>query len=264
MTKKLVGKAAIVTGAGKGVGRGIALALAAEGARMVVAARSEDRAAPVLAEISGGGGEAIGAVCDVTRLEQIDACVAAAVDAFGTVDILVNNANVAPYGELLDVSDKAFELAFRVGPLAVLRFMRACHPHLAARRDGGDDGGVSGGGVIVNLTSGSALRAHPLGLGAYAAVKDAIGVLTRAAAVEWGPAGIRAVALMPFAASEGMDWWADHDPDGYAQALAEVPLRRIGDPEADIGRAAVWLCSPDASYVTGTTLVVDGGQSYLR
>lgn len=254
MTGRLAGKAAIVTGAGKGVGRGIALALAAEGARVVVAARSEDRAAPVLAEISSRGGEAIGAVCDVTRPEQIEACVGAAVDRFGGVDILVNNANVAPYGELLDVSDKAFELGFRVGPLAVLRFMRACHPHLAA--------GV--GGVIVNLTSGSALRAHPLGLGAYAAVKDAITVLTRTAAVEWGPAGIRAVAVMPFAASEGMDWWADHDPDAYARVLAEVPLRRVGDPELDVGRAVVWLCSPDASYVTGTTLVVDGGQSYLR
>jgi NAD(P)-dependent dehydrogenase (short-subunit alcohol dehydrogenase family) len=190
----------------------------------------------------------------VADFEAAGRIVATAVDTFGTVDILVNNANVAPYGELLDVSDKAFELAFRVGPLAVLRFMRACHPHLAA--------GV--GGVIVNLTSGSALRAHPLGLGAYAAVKDAITVLTRTAAVEWGPAGIRAVAVMPFAASEGMDWWADHDPDAYARVLAEVPLRRVGDPELDVGRAVVWLCSPDASYVTGTTLVVDGGQSYLR
>jgi NAD(P)-dependent dehydrogenase (short-subunit alcohol dehydrogenase family) len=214
--------------------------------------------APVVEEIARRGGEAMSAVCDVTRPEQVEACVAATVDAFGTVDILVNNANVAPYGELLAVSDKAFELAFRVGPLAVLRFMQACHSHLAAGDGGGD------GGVIVNLTSGSALRPHPLGLGAYAAVKDAISVLTRAAAVEWGPAGIRVVALMPFATSEGMDWWADHDPEGYARVLAEVPLRRIGDPEADIGRAAVWLCSTDASYVTGTTLVVDGGQSYLR
>ncbi len=248
----LAGRAAIVTGAGKGVGRGIALALAGAGARVAVAARSEDRAAPVVAEISERGGEAVPAVCNVADAASVEACVAATVDAFGTVDLLVNNANVAPTGALLEVTDKAFDLAWRVGPLAVLRFMRACHPHL------------QGGGVIVNLTSGSALRSHPHRLGAYAATKEAISSLTRAAAVEWGPDGIRVVALMPFATSVGMDWWKEHDPDAYAEVLAEVPLGRIGDPEVDIGRAAVWLCSPDAGYVTGTTLVVDGGQSYLR
>jgi len=248
----LADRAAIVTGAGKGVGRGIALALAAAGARVVVAARSEDRAAPVVAEIAGRGGEALPVVCDVARPEAIEACVTATVEAFGTVDILVNNANVSPYGDLLAVTDKAFELGWRVGPLAVLRFMRACQPHLA------------GGGVILNLTSGSALRPHPRGLGAYAATKEAISALTRAAAVEWGPVGIRAVALMPLATSEGLDWWREHDPEAYAQVLAEVPLGRFGDPETDIGRAAVWLCSAEAAYVTGTTLVVDGGQSYLR
>jgi len=248
----LAGRVAIVTGAGKGVGRGIALALAAAGARVVVAARSEHKASPVVGEIVDRGAEAIGVVCDVADPDAARSCVAATIDAFGAVDILVNNANVAPYGPLLDVTDKAFDLAWRVGPAAILRFMRTCHPHLVD------------GGVILNLTSGSALRSHPLGLGAYAAVKDAITVLTRTAAVEWGPSGIRVVALMPFAASEGMDWWREHDPDAYARVLGEVPLGRIGDPEADIGRAAVWLCSPDASYITGTTLVVDGGQSYLR
>lgn len=255
MNGRLAGRAAIVTGAGKGIGRGIALALAAEGARVVVAARSQERAAPVVADIEGRGGVAVPVVCDVSRPDDVEACVAAAVDAFGGVDVLVNNANVSPTGALLEVTDKAFELGWRVGPLAVLRFMRACHPHLAA---------AEGGGVIVNLTSGSALRAHPHRLGAYAATKEAISALTRAAAVEWGPAGIRVVALMPFATSDGMDWWRQHDPGAYAEVLAEVPLGRIGDPEADIGRAAVWLCSSDAGYVTGTTLVVDGGQSYLR
>jgi len=250
----LAGRPAIVTGAGKGVGAGIALALAAEGARVVVAARTAEKAAPTVEQIEARGGTAIPAVCNVTKPDDIDACVATTVDAFGAVDILVNNANVSPYGPLLEVTDKAFTLGWQVGPAAVLRFMRACHPHLRA----GD------GGVIVNLTSGSALRAQSLGLGAYAATKEAISSLTRAAAVEWGPDGIRAVNLMPFATSGGMDWWRDHDRPAYDKVLAEVPLRRIGDPEADIGRAAVWLCSDDAGYITGTTLVVDGGQSYLR
>jgi NAD(P)-dependent dehydrogenase (short-subunit alcohol dehydrogenase family) len=250
----LDGKVAIVTGAGKGIGKGIAVALAAEGARVVVAARSEEKAAPALAEIAERGGTAIPLVCNVAHPDDVLACVAGTVDAFGGIDILVNNANVSPYGNLLDVTDKAFDLGWKIGPLAVHRFMRACHPHLKA----------SGAGVILNLTSGSMLRADSVGLGAYAATKAAISSLTRAAAVEWGPDGIRAVNLMPFASSDGMDWWKDHDPDAYAAVLAEVPLGRIGDPEADIGRAAVWLCSKDAGYITGTTLVVDGGQTYLR
>jgi meso-butanediol dehydrogenase / (S,S)-butanediol dehydrogenase / diacetyl reductase len=249
----LAGRVALVTGAGKGVGRGIALALAAEGARVVVSARSEEKAAPVVAEIEARGGEAVTDVCNVAKPEDVEACVAGTVERMGGLDILVNNANVAPYGPLLEVTDKAFDLGFRVGPLAMLRFMRAAHPHLA-----------NGGGVIVNLTSGSFLRTHPLELGAYAAIKSSMSALNRAAAVEWGGDGIRVVGLMPFSASDGMDWWKEHDPAAYEQVLDEVPLRRIGDPEADIGRAAVWLCSDDASYITGTTLVVDGGQSYLR
>ena len=256
--KVLDGRVAIVTGAGKGVGQGIALALAAEGAKVVIAARSEEKAAPTVEEITSRGGEALPVVCDVGDPDQVTSCVAATVEAYGQIDILVNNANVAPYGNLLDVTDKAFDLGWRIGPLATHRFMRACHPHLAAEKGG------RRGGVIVNLTSGSMLRADSVGLGAYAATKSAISSLTRAAAVEWGPAGIRAVNLLPFATSEGMDWWKEHDPDSYANVLAEVPLGRIGDPEADIGRAAVWLCSDDAAYITGTSLVVDGGQTYLR
>jgi meso-butanediol dehydrogenase / (S,S)-butanediol dehydrogenase / diacetyl reductase len=253
VTGVLEGRSAIVTGAGKGVGRGIALALAAEGARVLVSARSEEKAAPVVAEIEARGGTATSNVCNVAHPEDVERCVAEAIEAFGRLDILVNNANVAPYGPLLDVTDKAFDLSFRIGPLAMLRFMRVAHPHLA-----------DGGGVILNLTSGSFLRTHPLELGAYAAIKSSMSALNRAAAVEWGGDGIRVVALMPFSESDGMEWWKEHDPSAYAQVLDEVPLGRIGHPETDIGRAAVWLCSDDASYITGTTLVVDGGQSYLR
>ncbi|MEJ7584291.1 MAG: SDR family NAD(P)-dependent oxidoreductase [Acidimicrobiales bacterium] len=111
----LAGRAAIVTGAGKGIGRGIALALASAGARVVVAARSVEKAAPVVAEITERGGVAVDAVCNVADPDAVEACVATTLDAFGTVDILVNNANVAPYGALLEVTDKAFELAWRVG-----------------------------------------------------------------------------------------------------------------------------------------------------
>jgi len=243
----LYGKATIVTGAGQGVGEGIAKALAAEGARVVCAGRTFEKVERVAKEIAGRGGTAQPLECNVARPEEISACVDFTVGEYGTVDILVNNAVVSPLGPLLEVTDKIFTLGFRVGPLATLRFMQACHPHLR------------GGGVVVNLTSGSVLRTDPTGLGGYAALKESVSSLTRAAAVEWGPDGIRVVALMPLAMSPGLEFWQEYDPDAFQRVLGEVPLGRIGECEADIGRAAVFLCGPDAGYITGTTLPVEGG-----
>jgi NAD(P)-dependent dehydrogenase (short-subunit alcohol dehydrogenase family) len=248
----LDGKAAIVTGAGQGVGQGIALALAAEGASVTLAGRRTKPLDRTLATIESRGGTAQVVSCDVKDADAVVACVEATVAAYGTVDILVNNAQQVPLGNLLDVTDEAYSDGFLSGPLATLRFMRACHPHL------------KGGGVVINLGSGSAIRTDPTGLGAYASVKDAIRVLSRAAAVEWGRDGIRVNTLLPLAMSPGMEWWSENFKDDYEQTLSEVPLGRIGDCEADIGRVAVFLCSDDARYITGTSLVVDGGQVYLR
>ncbi len=248
----LDGKVAIVTGAGQGVGQGIALALAAEGAAVTLAGRRQKPLGRTLGTIEERGGRAQIVPTDVCDAEAVTRCVGETVNAFGTVDILVNNAQQVPLGNLLDVTDEAYETGFRSGPLAALRFMRACHPHL------------KGGGAVINLGSGSALRTDPTGLGAYASVKDAIRVLSRAAAVEWGSDGIRVNTLVPLAMSPGMQWWSEHFPDEYQGTLAEVPLGRIGDCERDIGRVAVFLAGPDGAYVTGTTIVVDGGQTYLR
>ena len=145
----LDGKVALVTGAGQGVGRGIALALAGEGARIAVAG-------PI--------------VCDVMIAADIERCVQQTVAALGTVDILINNAQVVPLGRLLDVTEEHYQEGMDSGPLATLRFMKACYPYL---RDGG---------CIVNLGSSSAIRWDPIGYGAYAAAKEAIRALTRAAA----------------------------------------------------------------------------------
>jgi len=248
----LEGKVAIVTGAGQGVGRGIALALAAEGAAVTVAGRTEDKLVDTCAEIERRGGLAIPALCEVAEREQIEACVADTLAQLGKIDILVNNAQAVPLGPLLKVPDEAFELGWRTGPLATLRFMRACHPHL------------KGGGAIVNLASGAGLRPDPIGLGLYAAIKEAIRSITRAAACEWGKDGIRVNAIIPLANSPGMDAWTKIYADEAERFLATVPLGRVGDCEQDIGRAVVQLVGPDFSYVTGTTLMLDGGQAYLR
>jgi NAD(P)-dependent dehydrogenase (short-subunit alcohol dehydrogenase family) len=157
-----------------------------------------------------------------------------------------------PLGKLLEVEDEEFERGFRSGPLASLRLMRACHDELC------------GGGVVINLGSGSALRPDPDGLGAYAAIKEATRMLTRAAAWEWGPMGIRLLNIVPLAASPGMEWWKENFSDEYQDMLSSVPLGRVGDCETDIGRAVAWMCGPDAGYMTGSTIMLDGGQGWLR
>lgn len=248
----LDGKVALITGAGQGVGRGIALELARAGASVAVAGRTLEKVEEVAREIDALGGQAQAVSCDVVDGADIERTVDETVARFGTVDILVNNAQGVPLGRLLEVDDEMFRYGFESGPMAALRFMRACHPHLC------------GGGSIVNLGSGSALRPDPIGYGAYAAVKEAIRTLTRAAACEWGPDGIRVNAIVPLAMSPGMEAWSKLFADEYETLLASVPLGRIGDCEQDIGRAVAMLVGPGSGYVTGQTLMLDGGQSYLR
>jgi len=248
----LDGKVALVTGAGQGVGQGIALALATEGCAVAVAGRTESKLVTTCEEISARGARAIPIACEVGDAAQIEACVKRTVDELGTVDILVNNAQSVPLGKLLDVTDDAFDAGWQTGPLATLRFMRACHPHL------------KGGGLIVNLATGAALRPDPIGYGAYAAVKEAIRTLTRAAACEWGPDGIRANSIIPIGMSPGMKMWSQFAPEECEAFMSTIPLGRGGDCEKDIGRAVVLLASEGASYITGTTLMLDGGQAYLR
>jgi len=249
---RLDGKVAIVTGAGQGGGRGIALALAGEGAAIVAAGRTLAKCDDTVAELTRRGQRGIAVRCDVERADDCVALVDRAVAELGTVDILVNNAQVVPLGRLLEVTDEEADAGWRSGPLASLRLMRACHPHLV------------GGGVVVNLGTAASLRPDPIGYGAYAAVKEAIRALTRAAACEWGPDGIRVNAMVPLSSSPGMDTWKAMVPDEYEAFMATVPLGRLGDPEGDIGKAVVFLCSDESSYITGQTLIVDGGQAFLR
>ncbi|MHA3792751.1 SDR family oxidoreductase [Sphingomonas sp. YL-JM2C] len=244
----LDGRTAIVTGAGQGVGRGIALALAAAGARVAVVGRTLDKVEGVAAEI---GAVARAFRCDVKDAASIDALVAAVAGAFGGIDILVNNAQEVPLGPLAEVSDEAFAAGFESGPLASFRLMKACHPHLKA----------SGQGVIVNLATSAAVRWDMSGYGAYAAVKEATRILTRAAAAEWGVDGIRALTIAPHADSPGLKAWIEGRPEEAEAFFRTIPLRRIGRCEEDIGRAVAALCGPEFGYFTGATVPLDGGQA---
>jgi meso-butanediol dehydrogenase/(S,S)-butanediol dehydrogenase/diacetyl reductase len=247
----LEGKIALVTGAGQGVGQGIALALAAEGARVAVTGRTGSKLEASCKLIEARGGEALPVVCDVKSAQALERCVAAVVTHFGGLNILVNNAQEVPLGTLHEVTEESFSAGWESGPLAVFRAMKLCYPHL------------KGDGAIVNLASSSARRWDMTGFGAYAASKEAIRALTRAAACEWGTDGIRTNAILPLAKSPGMAWWMEHKADEAAEFLGILPMGRVGDCEQDIGRFVAMLCSDAAGYINGQSIGVDGGQALM-
>lgn len=242
----------LVTGAGQGVGQGIALAFAADGATVVLAGRTlaklED-SARMIAEDSRGRGVAF--ACDVKSAASLQDLIARVVADFGGIDVLVNNAQEVPNGPLLSVSDEAFVAGFESGPLATLRLMKLAQPVMTAR----------GGGTIINLISSAIERWDMTGYGAYAATKAAIRSLTRAAAAEWGKDNIRVLNIAPHAESPGLKGWIERNPVEAAAFFRTIPLGRIGACEADIGRAVVALCAPEMGYLTGATVPLDGGQA---
>ncbi|MXO74306.1 SDR family oxidoreductase [Altererythrobacter aerius] len=244
-------KVALVTGAGQGVGQGIALALANAGAAVAVSGRTAAKLEQTCDAIRERGGRALPIAGDVKDPASLGEMVAAAVDAFGGLDIVVNNAQEVPLGTLLEVTDDAFVAGFESGPLASFRLMKLAHPHLVAR----------GGGTIINLASSAGIRWDMTGYGAYAAVKQAVRSLTRAAAAEWGRDGIRVLTVAPHAESPGLKWWVENNPEEAEAFFRTIPLARIGRLEEDIGRAVAALCGPDLAYLTGATIPLDGGQA---
>ncbi len=246
----LEGKVALVTGAGRGVGRGIALALAKAGAAIVVLERDADTGARTAQEIEESGADAIAVTGDVRTRADCEAAVTAAVERFGGVDVLVNNAQQVPTGTLDACTDDDMYAAWESGALAAFRLMQLCHPHMAAR----------GGGAIVNLASGAGTEGLP-GLGAYAVAKEGIRALTKVAMLEWGADNIRVNTICPWART---DYWDGLDDQQRAARLRRNPLRRIGEPEADVGGVVVFLASDAGAYVTGQTIHVDGGNMAFR
>ena len=191
--------------------------------------------------------------CDVEHRDQIEASVRRAVERWERIDVLVNNAQTKTYQSLRRLTDADMETMWQSGPMASLRFMQACFPYLRESQ-----------GCVVNMGSGSSIM--PLGaMAGYAMTKEAVRVLSRVGAVEWGTFGIRVNSICPLAMSPGMAEFSDVAPGAIeADVTPHIPLGRLGDAEADVGRAVVYLASDAGRYVTGTTLMVDGGYNYLR
>lgn len=248
---ELAGKVALVTGGGQGVGQGVALALASEGVAVTITGRTLAKVEETARLITERGGKALPLEGNVKDAADLAAMVDQTVATFGGLDILVNNAQEVPLGKLADVTDEAFLAGFESGPLATHRLMKLARPHMAAR----------GGGTIFNFCSSAGIRWDMTGYGAYAAVKQAIRSLTRAAAAEWGAEGIRALTIAPHAESPGLKWWLENNPEEARAFFKTIPLGRIGKLEEDIGRAIVALCRQDLGYLTGATIPLDGGQA---
>jgi 2-hydroxycyclohexanecarboxyl-CoA dehydrogenase len=247
---RLTGKRAVVTGSGQGIGRGIALALAEAGATVILAGRTLAKVERVAEEIRAAGGEALAVRCDVGEPSDVEALFADPVASIGGLDVLVNNAQSVPPNRRLDeVPMEDVELALTTGPVATLRCMQAAFPHLRER-----------GGSIVNLGSNTGVEGAPL-FGAYAMAKEGIRGVSRVAAREWGRFGIRVNVICPFGDSPSAVEFNEAHPDAAKAILRSTPLGRMGACLDDVGRAVAALVSDDMGYLTGATLMLDGGLS---
>lgn len=244
---RLAGKVALVTGAGQGVGRGTALALAREGACVALAGRTVSKCEAVAAEIDVFGGSSIALACDVTDRAQLEAAIAATAGRFGRLDALVNNAQTSVQRLLAETTPEDVDVCWRSGPLATLHAMQAALPLLRVR-----------GGSIVNFGSSTAIDGNAT-FGAYAMAKEAIRGLSRVAAREWGRYGIRVNVVVSNALSPAAEQFSRDEPERFRKLTKTMPLGRMGDPETDIGRAVVALVSDDLAYLTGDTLMLTGG-----
>lgn len=261
MSRRLASKAAIVTGAGSGNGRAIAVGFAREGARVLVTDNRLAAAQETGALIAGAGGTCKVMASDVSRKADIVAMVEACVAAFGTVDILVNNVGILAPGGVEEVEEAAWDRVYETNLKSTLFACRAVLPHMTRQRSG----------VIVNISSISATRHLGINYIAYPTSKAAIDHFTRVLAVQYAPQGVRCNAIQPgfidtpmvrnqVAGALGVP--KEQEEAAYlaykARRAAQVPLRRMGLPE-DIANAAVFLASDEAGYITGHMLTVDGG-----
>lgn len=246
---KLDGKTVIITGGGRGIGYGISTAFAKEGANLVITGRTLSTLEEAKKQLEKGYGvEVLCVTADGGKEEAVQNVIEKAVEKFGKIDTVVNNAQVSKSGVMLaDHTKEDFDLAIYSGLYATFFYMKAAFPYLKESK-----------GSVINFASGAGLFGR-LGQSSYAAAKEGIRGMSRVAAAEWGQFGINVNVICPLAMTESLEKWKEAYPDLYEKTIQGIPLGRFADPEKDIGRVCVFLASEEGGYITGETITLQGG-----
>ncbi|HEY4567451.1 MAG TPA: SDR family oxidoreductase [Savagea sp.] len=248
---RLQQKVVLITGGAGGIGRGMAFAMAKEGARVVIADVNAETGKATERELNEWT-EALFIEVDLMDRAQLPRLVEQTIERFGRLDVLVNNAHASRQRSFMETTEDDLELSFGTGFYPTFFLMQAAYPALKATE-----------GTVINFASGAGIAGN-VNQASYAAAKEAIRGITRVAANEWGVDNINCNLISPIANSPGVQQWKEAQPEAYETMVEKIPLRRLGELEEDIGRVAVFLASDDARYMTGQTLMVDGGAIQLR
>lgn len=247
---RLKDKVGIVTGGAGGIGRGIALAMAKEGAHIAIVDINEENGEKVLEDINGHT-EGMLFIKDISKRENVEEIVEKVVEKFGRLDILVNNAHASKQAPFAETTMDMFDLSFNTGFYPTFNFMQVAYPELKRQK-------------VKSLTLLQALeltdnrhKLHTL------QQKKRFAELRDVAANEWGADEINVNLISPIALTEGVKQWSENFPELYDETINKIPMKRMGDPEKDIGRIAVFLASEDSDYITGQTIMSDGGSTKL-
>ena len=249
---KLQDKVVIITGGAGGIGFGMAKAMVKEGAIVTIVDVNEETghaSEKLLQEISP---KSMFLKADLMDRENLPNIIKTVVDKYGKLDVLVNNAHASKQLTFENITQADLDLSFGTGFYPTFYLMQAALPYLKETK-----------GNIINFASGAGLAGHET-QAAYAAAKEAIRGISRVAANEWGRFGINVNIISPLANSEGVKAWAQAQPEYYQTVVSKIPMGRFGEVEEDIGRVAVFLASEDSRYMTGQTMMVDGGSIMLR
>ena len=249
---KLQDKVVIITGGAGGIGGGIANEMVKEGAIVAIVDVNDETGKAMEQELQVESPKSMFLKADLMDRDNLKNIVATVVAKYGKLDVLVNNAHASRQVTIEETTQADLDLSFGTGFYPTFYLMQAALPHLKESK-----------GNIINFASGAGLAGHET-QGAYAAAKEAIRGISRVAANEWGRFGINVNIISPIADSPGVQAWAKAQPEYYEAVKNKIPLGRFGDVQADIGRVAVFLASDDSQYITGQTLMVDGGSLMLH
>jgi len=249
---KLTDKVAIITGGASGIGKGIAQAFIKEGAKVAIVDLDEVAGQETVKELNEQTDQALFIQANLAEHEKLPSVVDRVIDKYGQLDILVNNAHASRNKLFEETTMDDLDLSFGTGFYPTFLLMQAALPYLKESK-----------GNIINFASGAGINGN-INHTSYAAAKEAIRAISRVAAREFGPFGVNVNLISPIANSPGIQDWAVEQPEHYQAMLDNIPMGRLGELEEDIGAVAIFLASADSDYITGQTIMVDGGATMLR